>query len=398
MKGKKVGRNDSCPCGSQKKYKKCCLDKNLAMGIKNIRKFSKDAFPDLRKETEVQNQENAKKLEKIGYYLRHIHLVHKGKRLRSVYGTLYQRPPEETFHEFIIFLLKQNLGEQWRKEQMSRPEEERHFIIKCYTKYVEWMQKNKNDTEKFITGRYSGEPDGYTQWLICLAFDLYCLQHCKKLSNKLLNRLKNNGEEFQGARYEIAVASIFARAGFEIDFFDNKKLPSPQYKPCEFIASHQDFDVKIAVEAKSKRRKGVLNTKGKAEDKEHFKGNVHSLLKDATTKDTDGYPYLIFIDVNVPTTPYIEPLEKPWFEDIKRVIDQNKLQDKESKDNCIFFTNFSYHYQRDKKNVVSEYIAASSLKPQHLMSGKILQRIINILNNYKQVHDLDLITNNEQRK
>ena len=25
--GKKVGRNDSCPCGSGKKYKKCCLRK-----------------------------------------------------------------------------------------------------------------------------------------------------------------------------------------------------------------------------------------------------------------------------------------------------------------------------------------------------------------------------------
>ncbi|MCL4854584.1 MAG: SEC-C domain-containing protein, partial [Bryobacteraceae bacterium] len=24
LKGKKVGRNDPCPCGSGKKYKKCC--------------------------------------------------------------------------------------------------------------------------------------------------------------------------------------------------------------------------------------------------------------------------------------------------------------------------------------------------------------------------------------
>ncbi|MEE0874530.1 MAG: SEC-C metal-binding domain-containing protein [Ruminococcus sp.] len=23
-KGKKIGRNDPCPCGSGKKYKKCC--------------------------------------------------------------------------------------------------------------------------------------------------------------------------------------------------------------------------------------------------------------------------------------------------------------------------------------------------------------------------------------
>ncbi|MFW5736444.1 MAG: YecA family protein [Halanaerobium sp.] len=28
VKGKKVGRNDPCPCGSGKKYKKCCLGKN----------------------------------------------------------------------------------------------------------------------------------------------------------------------------------------------------------------------------------------------------------------------------------------------------------------------------------------------------------------------------------
>ncbi|MCD4714205.1 MAG: SEC-C domain-containing protein, partial [Clostridiales bacterium] len=25
----KIGRNDPCPCGSGKKYKKCCIDKEL---------------------------------------------------------------------------------------------------------------------------------------------------------------------------------------------------------------------------------------------------------------------------------------------------------------------------------------------------------------------------------
>ena len=28
--GKKVGRNDPCPCGSGKKYKKCCMNKEQA--------------------------------------------------------------------------------------------------------------------------------------------------------------------------------------------------------------------------------------------------------------------------------------------------------------------------------------------------------------------------------
>lgn len=31
---KKVGRNDPCPCGSGKKYKKCCMKKDLCIGIK----------------------------------------------------------------------------------------------------------------------------------------------------------------------------------------------------------------------------------------------------------------------------------------------------------------------------------------------------------------------------
>jgi uncharacterized protein YecA (UPF0149 family) len=26
---KKVGRNDPCPCGSGKKYKKCCIDRKI---------------------------------------------------------------------------------------------------------------------------------------------------------------------------------------------------------------------------------------------------------------------------------------------------------------------------------------------------------------------------------
>ncbi|RCV63967.1 hypothetical protein C5S53_11155 [Methanophagales archaeon] len=28
-KKKKIGRNDPCPCGSGKKYKKCCLRKDI---------------------------------------------------------------------------------------------------------------------------------------------------------------------------------------------------------------------------------------------------------------------------------------------------------------------------------------------------------------------------------
>jgi len=40
-----IGRNDLCPCGSGKKYKKCCLDKNekvRAVLVSERRKLTKE--------------------------------------------------------------------------------------------------------------------------------------------------------------------------------------------------------------------------------------------------------------------------------------------------------------------------------------------------------------------
>ncbi len=36
MMNKNIGRNDICPCGSGKKYKKCCLELNHYSGPQNL--------------------------------------------------------------------------------------------------------------------------------------------------------------------------------------------------------------------------------------------------------------------------------------------------------------------------------------------------------------------------
>ena len=40
-KGKKVGRNDPCPCGSGKKYKHCCLPKEIERDMQIVKERSK---------------------------------------------------------------------------------------------------------------------------------------------------------------------------------------------------------------------------------------------------------------------------------------------------------------------------------------------------------------------
>ena len=40
MENKQVGRNEPCPCGSGKKYKQCCLEKDEASRARGPRKGS----------------------------------------------------------------------------------------------------------------------------------------------------------------------------------------------------------------------------------------------------------------------------------------------------------------------------------------------------------------------
>lgn len=41
-----IGRNDSCPCGSEKKFKKCCADKPISSKIiRPIHRFPKSSPP-----------------------------------------------------------------------------------------------------------------------------------------------------------------------------------------------------------------------------------------------------------------------------------------------------------------------------------------------------------------
>jgi hypothetical protein len=62
----KVGRNDPCPCGSGKKYKKCCIDKiNPEVSFNNFRNFLFD-FWSYKEVKEMSNEEIIEKLQSIG--------------------------------------------------------------------------------------------------------------------------------------------------------------------------------------------------------------------------------------------------------------------------------------------------------------------------------------------
>src|SRR5205085_11942787 len=101
---------------------------------------------------------------------------------------------------------------------------------------------------------------GVVRELLTLASDVYTLLLVEKLPKSLLERLRNIGQ-YQGARYEVAVAAALVRAGFTINWQKGRG----ETKIYEFDATHKISKETIAVEAKSKVRKGAIHEKGDIE-------------------------------------------------------------------------------------------------------------------------------------
>ena len=57
--GLKVGRNDPCPCGSGRKYKKCCIDKPEITPFSGGRDASAESPPEPKKKAKPPSQKKA---------------------------------------------------------------------------------------------------------------------------------------------------------------------------------------------------------------------------------------------------------------------------------------------------------------------------------------------------
>lgn len=382
----KVGRNDPCPCGSGKKYKKCCLQKQIPPPSEE----------DIKQVIEVFQKHEAEKrfLEEKGIFINYVnpctYTDPKTKQRVKIWALgsrlFYNRPEHETFHEFIIdHLLKMVLGKEWFDKQVEA--EEKHFLYQCFIKWDEWRKKNSVEENKVDNYTWSACTDGWTKTLYSLAFDVCSLEHTSQLPDYLLKRLKNRGE-YQGAHYEIAIAAIFSRLGCRIDFLDKQKITTPH---CEFIATHNETGVSIAVEAKSRQRPGVKHRVGILNQEKILRGDVQNLLNKALKQNPKNNPFIIFIDLNAPLTPNLPIGQKPWFNDIKNMLKTYPAPTKEKPEEytALFVTNFSPHYNAEEKSMPNEHLAIIPVHANYPMPNQVFEKmLLNAVKNYGFVPDI----------
>jgi hypothetical protein len=350
----KVGRNDPCPCGSDRKYKRCHgkLDSppasSAAEGAIPRIVFPPEVEKVIRQHlAERQHEEQAR--EAIhGKGRPVIALEHQGHRIVAVGNELHWAKAEKTkfFPDFLNNYLKGQIGDAWGTAELKKPLEERHQILQWYDSLCRYQRTLKPEPD----GTYRAKPSGATLCWNRLAYDLYLIKHNAELQKRILERLRHP-EQFQGARFELVVAAAMVVAGFEINYEDEA---DGSRKHAEFTAKHRS-GVSVAVEAKSRHRDGALGFKSPGK-KVTDKIEVDGILRAALAKEPDA-PYFIFIEVNLP------PLKSPigeanlWFKEMAETAD-NLVREWEPGTfpaTAIFFCNDPSHYDLDNQVESHQY-------------------------------------------
>jgi SEC-C motif-containing protein len=405
----KVGRNAQCPCGSGLKYKKCCSEKDATQapsathaGRRRLRKLSpaEEASPvvvALRRKVEAQAKATAERLRtEFGVYINYVAPTEfQGQKVWAIGNRVYtDRPPNETFHEFLLQVLRETLGEEWRSAQDQLGGDDQHFVMRCFTEYEAWKADHLA-TDQSRDGVWSARPNGWARYLHSLAWDVATLIHATggRLPESLVRRVRDR-TAFQSARYEIAVAAIFARLDCEIRFLDeDEELRSE--KRVELIARHRPTGQEIAVEAKSRRRAGVVNEGGDRNEDDPLHGDargVRRLFVRALEKGVRDLPYMIFIDINAPPEPEAAAFTKGWQRAVGRMMAGFPKPTAESPDaySALYVTNFSPQYNGTDLALPGEWLSIRPLFVETAPAFDLAGMLDYALDRYDRVPEIGL--------
>ncbi|GAB3628316.1 preprotein translocase subunit SecA [Pandoraea terrae] len=267
----KIGRNDPCPCGSGKKFKRC----HGALAHLDRLQFEIPKMVARAQASEAQRQRQ----QGMGRPIISVQ-TETGHRLVAVRNRLMYSKGWKTFHDFLVDYIKTALGSgsgsDWGASELAKPSDQRHPILN-------WYQLVGEQQRTYITepGKVSSaEMTGAIAAFMFLAYDLYALDHNAELQEKLVARLRNR-DNFEGARYEVFVAATLIRAGFEIEFENEDDRTTTH---CEFTATFTRTGKRFSVEAK--HRAGARLRMG------------HLLI--GALQKRANHPRIVFIDINMP--------------------------------------------------------------------------------------------------
>lgn len=373
-----VGRNDPCPCGSGKKFKRCHLDGRfvgmvsavLSSGphdnrpsdiesdrqngvphfdVRNVSEadpcpcgsgkiFAVCHLPAIRTAEQMNMRYQIERREHehlFGEVQPVVHQNYAGYKFVAVGNELHYAKESQvkTFPDFLMRYIATCLTPDWGNGEIKKALAARHPIMQWY----DALCRRQRQFEKSDDGLIKFSPDGPSMAYMLLAYDLYVLRNHGALQKRVVARLKTKGG-FQGARYELFATATCIRAGFDIQHED--ETDGSKTHP-EFTATHRKTGQRMALEAKSRHRPGVLGFDLGGPRNDEPKAGVRNILAAAIEKDVTD-PLVAFIDVNLPP----EASNEGWFKEVVETVTSAFGLETGGSDpfNLLVFTNQPYHY------------------------------------------------------
>ncbi|MDQ2701737.1 MAG: hypothetical protein M3Y70_02760 [Pseudomonadota bacterium] len=245
-----------------------------------------------------------------------------------------------TFHDFLYAYIVDVLGREWFQGEAAKGPDVRHPILGWHERLMALSKAQPAAEGEVKQVLMTGAVGAY----LTLANDLYTLEHnadqahTPGIQDRLLHRLKHP-DQFAGARYEIRVAAMFLRAGFNLTWEDETDRTKTHG---EFTATYPKTGKSFWVECK------MRNKSPEAKSQSGF-GKFVGLVSDALRKETE-VERLVFVDINTPAKPRVADSFYDWR--TAAVSNLRGFEGSKSADELpgalVFITNFPDHHHLDE--------------------------------------------------
>lgn len=246
--------------------------------------------------------------------------VRNGQNVVVLGDSEYTVDPSQPPVFFFVTYLEARLTRGWINAQLKKPESERHPLVGWLGDFHSFVEKYQS---RGRNAEYKDILSGKAKGTLILAYDLYLLEGSRLLQDSLIRRLVES-VSFQSALHELGVAATMVRAGFDIVYEDETDASR---KHPEFIATHRRSHTKVAIEAKSIHRTGVLGFRDgnppptvETADAHKIAAQICQQVWRALPKVTD-LPLYVFVDLNLPPA-VAEQFGQAWMDECRRILPQ----------------------------------------------------------------------------
>lgn len=334
----KTGRNQPCPCGSGKKFKRC----HGASSQKNDNWLSPEIRDGIARTLKEKEAIELRRKQQQGLGKPIISGEVSGQRVVAVGARLYHSPKWRTFHDFLRDYLLGSLGPEWANAEQAKPLEKRHTILRWYA-----QASKQAKALKVAEGMISGPMTGAMRAFMNLAYNIYLIAHHgdgQEMADIYLKRLRSaRADDFTGALFETYAAAAFLKAGFKLAYEETVRRST---SCVEFVATWPATGEQFSVEVKSRVRDKEFGTPADEPD-EVKRLRVGTKLVKALAKDAE-HKRVVMIEVNVPDQLTEENQLEGWAAAAASQVRDNEVATKRDGSNYppayVFVTNHAFHH------------------------------------------------------